>query len=76
MRCERITLRNIFLIVIGILIAFVDAILVYYLYSEFPENMLSSKGAMLGVFVSLVMIGVLFPSLLFIYVYIQKKCEI
>jgi len=64
--------RHILLIIIGIIFALGDAIFVFFLYKEFSDNILSSNGAVLGVFVSLVVIGVLTPSLLFIYVYKQR----
>ena len=72
MRNKWFNQRHIILIIIGILFALGDAMLVSFVYIEFSDKMLSSNGGILGVFVSLVVIGVLFPSILFVYIYKQR----
>jgi hypothetical protein len=69
LKSKMIEFRYILLIIFCIIFALGDAIFVIFIYKEFSDNILSSNGAVLGVFVSLVVIGVLTPSLLFIYVY-------
>ena len=73
MRNIRFDLRGIFLIVVGFLFMLGVAILAINLYSLISDNALFGNGAILGVFVSLVVIGVLIPSIIFTFVFKSWK---
>ena len=68
MRNNGLDIRSVLLFIFGVLFALGDAIFVIFLYNWFSDDILYGNGAVLGVFVSLVVVGVLFPSILFIIV--------
>ena len=70
---NELDIGSVFLLIFGVLFALGDAIFVIYLYNWFSDDIMYGNGAVLGVFVSLVVVGVLFPSILFIIVIKRRQ---